>query len=89
MKKFLLIKIFAFVFSFKGMTQNNLTKSFYFYQDSVSFLGCGVIRSVDVLYFVLDTSINKTKSNGYYIAIACAEAYGEGFFKKGGNISYD
>ena len=41
------------------------------------------MKFVDILYFVSDTTMKKKKTDEYYIAIKCAETYGEDFFKKG------
>jgi hypothetical protein len=83
MKNIILTIVLTFVFLLNGFAQRRIEKSLFFYQDSVSFLGCGVIHSVDILYFVSDTSRSHSKNFEYYIAIECAETYGEDFFRKG------
>ena len=82
MKSFIFCILFGFA-SLSGVSQKNISKTLYFYQDSVFISECGGVILIEVYYFVSDTLMTKNNSNNYYIAIACPENHGKDFLRKG------
>ena len=65
----------------KGQTK--ITKTLYFFQDSVFYIGCGGETHASLLLFVSDLRASKMISNQYHIVVECLELYGSGYFRKG------
>lgn len=79
------ITVIALLFSLfinNTVGQTTVSKSLFFCQDSIVFVGCGNITYASVLLFVSDTSSNSNATTQYNIVIECPELYGNSFFKK-------